>query len=197
MQKKSKKNIQDIPDYVRLIPEYSDEEILNILKKRKHYQPEAAELAIKEAIKRDLIHSEQDLFSKEFQVNPLQKSLFPEIENEKSRKKIVKSIARGLLISGLIPTIFGFLKLNEGNFIEGGILILGGLLWIILATQLIREVSKTVINSFYFLFFIAAIFSVKLLLLKSDLVFMDVFILVVIFSLLFYGLTYIHRLSFK
>ena len=38
----------------------SDQEIVNILKMRKHYQPEAAQTAVNEALKRGIIHSEDD-----------------------------------------------------------------------------------------------------------------------------------------
>ena len=46
MGEKSTKN-QTKSDFNSLIPNYNDQEILEILKKRNFYQPEAAELAIK------------------------------------------------------------------------------------------------------------------------------------------------------
>ena len=54
-------------DFRSLIPDYNNDELINVLKKRKQYQKEAAEVAIQEAIKRGLIYSEQDLFADEFQ----------------------------------------------------------------------------------------------------------------------------------
>ena len=44
-------------DFRKDIPEYSDERIIEILKQRDHYQAEAAQLAIEEAIKRGIIFS--------------------------------------------------------------------------------------------------------------------------------------------
>ena len=73
-----KKSIEtNKPDFRSSILNNSDEEILVILKKRKQYQPEAAKLAIQEAIKRGLINSEQDLFSEKFQEQSSKSFLFP------------------------------------------------------------------------------------------------------------------------
>lgn len=182
-------------DFRTTIPEYSDEEILNILRKRKMYQPEAAEMAVQEAIKRGLIHSEQDLFDKDFQAKPMKFLLFPTIEDEKIQIKIRKSISRGLLISGVIPTIWGFLKLYDGKTIEGGILAILGILWIYFSAKLIRKANLSIVNSLFALLLLSVIYIVKLLLNSGTFIFMDVFIPAVIYGLIAYGLLFIRRLN--
>ncbi|MBT3383491.1 MAG: hypothetical protein HN778_18840 [Prolixibacteraceae bacterium] len=182
-------------DYRTLIPEYSDEEILKILRKRKLYQPEAAEMAIQEAIKRELIHSEQDLFDKDFQVKPVRFLLFPTIENEKNIIKIRKSISRSLLISGLIPAIWGFLKLYNGKIIEGGVLAVLGVLWIYFSALLIRKADRGNVNSLLALLLLSVIYIVKLLLNPGTFIFMDIFIPAVIYGLISYGLLFLRRLN--
>ena len=71
-------------DFENTMGSLNDEQLKEVLKKRKLYQPEAAQAAIKEAIKRELIHSEEDLVKTEFRAKPLKKRLFPEIENKKN-----------------------------------------------------------------------------------------------------------------
>lgn len=182
------------PDFTKQIPEYSDDEILTILKKRKYYQPEAARLAIDEAIRRGLINSENDLLALEFHVKPLKKSLFPKIEDRTQKKKISKSISRGLLITGIIPLIFGMLKINEGNQVEGSLVTFGGALWMIFASQTIRKVNHAILNMLFALLIVASIYITQLLFRLKSIVFMDIFIVAVVFSLTVYGLMFLKRL---
>ena len=181
-------------DFTEQIPEYNDDEILTILKKRKYYQQEAARLAIDEALKRKLINSEDDLLAFEFQVKPLKKSLFPKIEDRIQKKKISKSISRGLLITGIIPVIYGMLKMNEGNQIEGGLVTFGGALWMIFASQTIRKANQIILNLFFALLLVASIYLARLLFQLKTIVFMDLFIVAVVFSLTVYGVLYLKRL---
>ena len=67
-------------DFEHIIASYSDEELRKVLKKRKLYRKEAADFAIQEAIKRELIYSEQDLFASEFKHEQEKFSVFPAIE---------------------------------------------------------------------------------------------------------------------
>lgn len=181
-------------DFRTIIPGYSDEEIINILKKRKLYQKEAAEIAIKEALKRGLIYSEQDLFDEGFQVEPVKFSLFPTIEDKNTQIKIIKSISRSLIISGAIPTIWGFLKLNDGKTIEGGILLVSGILWIYFSAMLIRKASLDIVNSLFVLLFLSVVYFLKLFLKSGTFIFIDIFVTIVVFCLITYGLLFLRRL---
>ena len=182
-------------DFRSFIPDYSDEKILVILKKRKQYQPEAADLAIQEAIKRGLIHSEQDLFSEEFQEKQSRFSLFPIINDDKNKDKIRKSIARVLLIIGAIPAVWGILEINKNVLPEGILLVLLGVVWIYASAQLMRVVQAKMVNLLFIMLVASMAYIVKLLLGMRGLVIMDFVIPVVLFSFITYGLLFIRRLK--
>ena len=93
-----KREKKENTDFRKDIPEYSDEQLIAILKLRDHYQPEAAKLAVNEALKRGIINSEQDLLAEEYRCEPIKFSLFPEIKKKINRVKIRKSIARSLVL---------------------------------------------------------------------------------------------------
>lgn len=185
---------QEKPDFVTQIPEYSDGEILKILKKRNHYQPEAARLAVEEALKRKLIFSEEDLLAKEYRPKPLKKKLFPAIEDNTQRQKISRSISRGLLITGVIPIIFGLLKFNQGNTVEGSLVTSGGVLWMFFAAQTIRKIQPKILRLFFVLLALGGIYLVNVFLQLKSFVFMDVFIVAVVYGLAIYGLLFLIKL---
>lgn len=182
-------------DFENTMGSLNDEQLKEVLKKRKLYQPEAAQAAIKEAIKRELIHSEEDLVKTEFRAKPLKKRLFPEIENKKIRVKIRKSLARGLLLSGILPLIYGVVRMNAGFANEGTLILLFGVVWMGISAWLIRQYSKTAISILFGLTGLSAIYSVFLLGSQHRFVFMDKFIVVTLFALIAYGLTYLLRLK--
>ncbi|WP_346854090.1 hypothetical protein [uncultured Draconibacterium sp.] len=182
-------------DFRNDIPKYSDEQIIDILKKRDHYQPEAAKLAIEEAIKREIIHSEQDLFSEEFRVEELNRSMFPKIEDDSLRNRIRKSIARSLVISGLIPTVYGLVQFNAGQKLSGAHLILFGLLWIFISAQLIKAYKKVFVLILLVGLIVAVGFVSAQLILSANSKFMDFFISAVLFLLVGYGVVFLKKVS--
>ena len=194
MWRKSKTNEIE-SDFKTDIPEYNDEEIVEILKKRKYYQSEAVDLALEEAYKRDLIQSEQDLFNEEFRPEPLRFGLFPSIEDEKNKNKIRKSIARGILIMGVMPTVWGFLRLNAGNPVEVGVLLILGALWIFFSAKLIRKYNRIIINALFFMAALSLVYLAFFLLNRYGIIFMDVFIIIALYGLLTYGLLFLKRLN--
>jgi hypothetical protein len=183
------------PDFQQTIPNYSDEEILKILKKRKQYQPEAAEQAIKEAIKRGLIHSEQDLFADEFKEKPTKVLLFPKIKKEQNRNDIRKSIARVLLLVGAAPAIWGVFKIVESSFAEGVVLILLGGIWMYASAQIMRAFNTKMINLLFLMLSASVVYLVKLFFGMKNLVLMDFVIPVVLFLFIVYGLLFIRKLQ--
>lgn len=193
MFRKLKTNINT--DYRTEIPEYSDEKILEILKQRDHYQPDAANLAINEAIKRGIINSEQDLFAAEFKVQPLQVSLFPTISKQENKVKIRKSIARSLVICGVMPMVFGFIELNQGNSVVGGLILFMGMFWIFCSAQLIKAYQKVFVAVLFILSIIALGYVVVKLLLTRNIIFMDFFIPIILVSLIIYGLIFLSKIS--
>lgn len=182
-------------DFRKDIPEYSDEQIIEVLKKRDHYQPEAAKLAIEEAIKREIIHSEQDLFSEEYKVKELSRSMFPGIEDGSLRNRIRKSIARSLVISGLIPTVYGLVQSNAGQKLSGALLILFGLLWIYISAQLIKAYKKVFVLFLLVGLIVAIGFVFAQLISSGSSRFMDFFISAVLFLLVGYGVVFLKKVS--
>jgi hypothetical protein len=182
-------------DFRNDIPEYSDEQIIEVLKKRDHYQPEAAKLAIEEAIKRKIIHSEQDLFSEEYKVEELSRSMFPGIEDGSLKHRIRKSIARSLVISGLIPTVYGLVQFNAGQKLSGVHLVLFGLLWIFISAQLIKGYKKVFVLFLLVGLIAAIVFVFAQLILSANSKFMDFFISAVLFLLVGYGVVFLKKVS--
>ena len=193
MQEKSKTETNN-SDLQEIFNKHTDEQILEILKKREHYQPEAVDVAVKEAISRKLIHSEQDLFSPEFSPEPLKRKLIPEIHREKNKNRIRKSLGRSLLIAGVLPLIFGFVRYNSGQLFEGIGILVFGLTWIFLSAQIIRKGSKSVIHLLLGIAFASLIYVGYLFADSKSVIFMDAFIIAVLYLLVFYGLFFVRKL---
>lgn len=183
------------PDFIAKYAELPDNEILAILKKRKHYQPEAEKAAIAEAIKRQLIHSEQDLFSEEFREEKLAFSIFPHIENENARIKTRKSIARSLLIVGAVPTIWGGLNFYRTEKLENIALLLLGVVWGFASFQLMKKAAKSTLNLMFLLLMAAYVYFIKLFISFINLTFFDVFFAIISGLLILYGLLFYRKLS--
>lgn len=182
-------------DFRKSIPKYSNDEIITILKKRKQYEAEVVDIAVQEAIKRGLIHSDQDLFSKEFQHEIAKSSLFPRINNERNRIKISKSIARGLLIMGTIPAVWGIFTISENNLYEGILLILLGGIWIYASARLMRSISSKMINLLFLMVLASVVYTIKLILGIKNLNAMDIVIPVVLITFVTYGLLFLSKLK--
>jgi len=193
MQEKSKTETNN-SDLQEIFNKHTDEQILEILKKREHYQPEAVDVAVKEAISRKLIHSEQDLFSPEFSPEPLKRKLIPEIHREKNKNRIRKSLGRSLLIAGVLPLIFGFVRYNSGQLFEGIGILVFGLTWMFLSAQIIRKGSKSVIHLLLGIAFASLIYVGYLFADSKSVIFMDAFIIAVLYLLVFYGLFFVRKL---
>jgi len=183
------------PDFSVKYAEYSDSEIIGILKKRNHYQNEAEKAAINEALKRGLIHSEQDLFKEEFREEKQGFSFFPYIENEKARTKTRKSIARSLLIVGAIPTVWGVYKIYLTQMFEGGILLSLGLLWMSISFQMMKAAGTKMFNLLFLMWLAAVGYFLKLIFTASSVKVVDVFFITAICLLVFYGLLYYRKIS--
>ncbi len=182
-------------NFKEIYANYSDDDLTDVLKKRKHYQKEAAKTAIREAIKRGIINSEQDLFSEEFRVEPLRFSILPTIENENARQKIRKSVARSLLIIGVLPVVWGAIRVFRADTFEGVILFILGSFWIYISIQLVKEVLTKWINLLYLLLGAAIIYTVSNFAEQKSLVFMDAIVAAILFGFILYGLLFIRKLK--
>lgn len=192
MFRRSKNKIAN--DYKKDIPLYSNEQIEEILKLREHYQPDAAKLAIQEAIKRGIIYSEQDLFAEKYKVEDLKFSLFPKIDSEKHREKIRRSIARSFVLAGIIPLLYGIVQVNSFERLEGIALVFVGGVWLWFSGQLNGAYHKKyVIGLWSVIVPVFAYVMAELLALKGR-SFFDYFIPTVLFLLICYALYFISRM---
>jgi hypothetical protein len=196
MTKKSKgsKNISK-PDFKEVMGTLNDEALTEVLRKRNLYQPEAARSAIDEAIRRGLINSEEDLLSEKYRIQPLKTRLFPEIENEHLRVKIRKSISRSLLISGILPLIFGAIRIQSGNLNEAALILIFGLIWLAFSFRLMKSFSRNIICFLLILAGISLFYIIRLLAGQPGINLIDKIAVSFFYLLLFYGLLFLLRLK--
>ena len=124
---------------------YTDAQILEVLKNQKFYQESAKNAAVKIAIERQLIHSETDLLSPEYQnIRSTRLTLFPQITDTYHYQKLLGSTFRFLYVLAFLPIAYGFLKYSEG-FIDQTILGVSiGVIWVLLIF-LLQKTRKTII----------------------------------------------------
>ncbi len=167
-------------DFYEKYINYTDEQLLEVLKKRKDYQDSAADTALKIAIERQLIHSEQDLFSSEFQnVKTKRSKLFPEISNDFQRHKLEGSIFRFLYVMSFLPLVFGFLKYAEGQYSLTAISVSIGLIWFLLSFLLSKTRKIIVFIPLFMLLFSISIFIVANIFSSAFIQIMDIVMLTV------------------
>ncbi len=111
-----------------IMEKLSDEELLNVLKKRDFYRSEAVNIAAEVSVRRGVIPSIHHLPPKSDQQKK-KSALFPEIDQPKIRQKIQKSLIRSLIILGLIPVLWGISTLTNGRIAEGWAIIIFGAVW--------------------------------------------------------------------
>lgn len=177
--------------------EYSDEEIILILRKRRLYEPQAQKIAITEAIRRGIIHSEQDLFSDNFKPRPAGFTLFPYPEKKEVILKIVKSMSRALLLAGIIPIIFGILKFQVFKYAEGSAMVLVGLIWITSAWMIFSRQEKKFLTPMLVLAALSGVYVARILFLLKGLRVMDYVIPSILFLVILYSLFYLRSLLRK
>jgi hypothetical protein len=194
MPEKSKK-MRTENNFEKTFVEMEDQQLKVVLKKRNLYQKEAAQVAIREALRRNLIESEEDLYAPEFRHEPLRPRLFPKIEKQVNRNKIRKSVARGLFLAGLLPAIWGMVRINAGFSGEGSLLFGFGLVWMGSAAWLIRQYSGVALKVLFALTVISVVYVGRWFAMAKSILFMDVFIVIVLYSLAVYGLFFIPRLK--
>lgn len=124
---------------------YTDTQILEILRNQKGYQEGARNAAVKIAVERQLIHSEQDLLSPEFQKSKNTRlTLFPQITSFYYHQRLLGSTFRFLYVLSFLPVVYGFLKYAKG-FIDQTILgVCVGVVWFLLIF-LLKKTEKPVI----------------------------------------------------
>lgn len=188
-------NIEGENRFYSKYSDYSDAQILEILRIHKDFQDEAVTAAVKIAIERQLIHTEQDLMSPEFQYTKIDGfTIFPVITNAHHQGRLVASIFRYLYILSLIPFIYGILKYAEGDSDQVFLGVATGLVWFSLSL-ILNKTRKLIFNTIliFLLVIITVSIGMKVFSIDSHR-FMDSVILLVGFLLSAYFLLYLRKL---
>lgn len=192
------KDREGSPGYmVSKIRALSHEELVKTLKMRKHYQSEAAEEAVREALRRGIIRREEDLASPEFD-EPVRKfSLFPCPEDAHGQGRLFRSLLRGLMVAGLIPLIYGVTKFLIPKYAEGAGLISLGVIWIAMAWFIMERREIRMLLPMFILTLMSMAYVGRLLFFFQFLKWIDVLVPAVLFALIFFFLFYVRSLLRK
>ena len=118
---------------------FTDGQVMEILRNHRNYQESAVDAAVRVAVERGLINSAQDLLSPEFQQIRSDKfTIFPEITDGYQRNKLIASIFRFVYLLSLIPVIYGILSYAKGEIDQVLAGVGAGLVWFLLCVLLNR-----------------------------------------------------------
>lgn len=174
---------------------FSDQQIKEILRNHKNYQEPAVAAAVKIAIERELIQSEQDLFAPEYQSESVSgSSVFPKITNAYYYKKVVASIFRILFFVSFLPIIFGLMKYAEGQLNMAFLCVGVGFIWLILTFLLYKTKKIFIANLQIFLLILVFVGLGYRLSIQDVFKVTDMIILVIGTSLILYFLFYLGKL---
>ena len=186
----------DVPiNFYEQYTDYTDQQIKEILKNHKNYQERAVAAAVKIAIERELIHTEQDLMAPEYQVPSSEGwTAFPDIPNVYHRKRLVASIFRVLFIASLIPIVFGVMKYAEGQINMTYLGVGLGLAWLVLSFLLLKTEKLIVLFLQIILLILVFIILGNRLFTQEIILVTDVLMLVIGTMVLLYLLIYLKKL---
>lgn len=178
------------------LKEVSDDEIISILRYRDQFQPAAVKTAIKEALKRGIISSVDDLQSDEFKPQELPpRSLFPLGNNLEQNIMIIKSLCRIFYGFGIIPLLYGYFQFAERKAGMAIIAIVVGIIVIFLANRL-DKTRKTAFSLMMLWVNLPAIaFAIYQLTTFGPPTIMDVVAMIIILFILMYTTIYAHKIS--
>ncbi|MBV5314516.1 MAG: hypothetical protein JZU47_14545 [Prolixibacteraceae bacterium] len=177
---------------------YTDIQIIEILKKHKDYQETAVDAAVKIAIERKLINSDQDLLAPEYQNTKSSGfTLFPEINNEYHLQRLVGSIFRFLYLLALLPAIYGILNYAKGELNQTFLGVGVGLIWFSLSI-LLNKTRKFIVFIFLFvLLFVVSAITGYIIFKQQTFQIIDIVMLLVGTLLPLYLLLYLRKLILK
>ena len=123
-------------------------------------------------------------------------SIIPTIENETTGTKIRKSIARSLLITGVLPVVWGILKISHEIIFEGSILFILGGVWIYICIQLIKEFNLKLIYLLFLLLAAAIVYITLFFTEQKTHNLMDILIAAILFGIIIYSLLFLKKLEY-
>lgn len=178
------------------LKEVSDDEIISILRYRKHFKQQAFRDAVREAFKRGIISDIEDLNKPEFMNHDLHtRSLFPIGTSKLYTFAIFKSLCRIFYGFSLIPVLFGIFQLTLQNFIEGALAIVIGVVVIIIVNRLEKKFMPVYANILLFLNLPAIVTAFLFLNYRENTSVMDIFSIIVVLLILIYTSLYLKKLS--
>lgn len=176
--------------------EVSNEEIISILKYREHFQQQAVKAAIKEALKRGIILSIDDLNSEEFQPEPLQpRGLFPLGATKKHTFAIFKSLCRIYYGFGILPVVYGVVQFTNRKLLSAIIAILIGLIVIFFVNRLEKTVKPFYSNLLMAMNVPAIGYAIYYLTSLGNPTTMDTVALSIVILILLYTTLYLNKLT--
>lgn len=180
------------------LKEVSDEEIVSILRFRVHYQPHAVKDAVREALKRGIIESIDDLEKDEFKPQPIPpKSLFPISSVKVQNLSIFKSLCRICYIYGIFPVLFGVFQIVSHHLVMGIIALAIGISIFLITFNLEKE-KKLFLSQLLLTFNIpAAGYAIYRLSSMGNPSIMDFLAASIIVLVLLYTTLYINKLTIR
>lgn len=175
--------------------EVSDEEIISILSYRDHFQPSAVKAAIKEALKRGIINSVDDLNDPKFQPQELPaRSLFPLATSEAQNIGVFKSLCRIFYGFGLLPIIYAILNISKNPF-NAIAAFLAGAIIIFIANRLEKTMKPFFANMILAINVPAIGFAIYTLTLSGNPTTMDGVAISIVILVLLYTTFYANKLT--
>lgn len=181
----------------RRFREMPDAGVIEVLKKRDQYQRSAVDFAVREALKRGLICSEEELYEPRFSHESARFTFFPFPDKKETRTKLFRSLCRSLMIAGVIPAFYGVMKLTNHKFPEGTALISIGVIWIGMSWFLMERSERRLIFPMFFLLLISVPYLVRMMAWHTSLKWTDFLIPSVLYALMIYSLLYVHAILKK
>jgi hypothetical protein len=173
-----------------------DSRLMEILHNQKDYMETAREAATKIAIERGLIHSEENLYSPEFQnAGRVGFSIFPSLSAGKTRDKLNSSVFRFLYIYSALPIVFGALQFAKGNVNMALAGCSVAIVWMGLVTMAKRWNSAMAFVLLYIMVLTSGIFVGLNMAKTASIGFIDYFILVIAVLLPLYFLALAKKIA--
>ena len=132
--------------------QYSDDQLIDILRNQQAYQKLAVEAAKEIALCRGLMQNQSDLpTTKPSNKKRKSHSIFPSLNTPEQEERMIQSLLRIFYLATLFPLIFAFLSYAAGN--KTNLLTFGGvaILWILFVYQAGKTKQAVYIYALLFL----------------------------------------------
>ena len=165
--------------------DYSDNQLMDILKHGKDYQSIAVEVIRELAEQRGLSYTEDMSYSK------VKKNFFPIFNKEEAEDKMLNSLLRILYLFTIIPVVLAILSYArdiKNEFLVWGVL---SAVWIILVVFLTKYKSKIWAILLYILYLCSVIFGIMFFGVVFSFTKISLVIYIIAFLIMLYVLSYI------